>query len=303
MVELKLNIKKQNIQVFNDVHDKEQATQMVESVKKKAFGVISGLMRAFEKTKGDISITHYEKRYEPFWHVIGESYMEYLRQTDYGFEVKPEVRSVKINNKVFQIDENSPFCRVDGEDHCVEKFEKEVIADASDGKDKSLKKYLEFESYQIKQTEDLMKDAVVLPAKIRASFLIRDLIKELLKPIHADKVLQEYVEIKKLCLYFRPIHAFELTQTSNNSTRVLEVDALTGEITRGSVFKTSFKELVPEGALFDIGGELASYVIPGAGLGVGIGKVVMKKQKHKKAVEEMKKSRAAMEENKSKRKN
>jgi len=301
-MELKLDIKKQNIQVFNDVYDKEQAVDMVDAVKKKAFGVISGIMRAFEKDKNDIVISLYEKRYEPFWHVIGESYMEYLRQTDYGFEVKPEVRSVKIDKKVFPIDENSPFCRVSGEDHCVEKFEKSFLVDASDGKEKGLNKYMDFETYQIKETEELMNNAVVVPAQIRSSFLIRDLIKDLLKPIQADKVLQEYVEIKKLCLYFRPIHAFELTQTSKNTTRVLEVDALTGEITRGSVFKTTLKELVPEGALFDIGAELASYVIPGAALGAEISKVVRKKRKQKKAVAAMKKSKAAMDESKSKKK-
>ncbi|MCX8147571.1 MAG: hypothetical protein N3D84_03830, partial [Candidatus Woesearchaeota archaeon] len=266
---------------------------LAEQNKKKAFSILS----VFDKSE-NIILTHTEKRYEPFWHIIGESYIEYLRKNKYGFSVEPQVRSVKIADKVFEISGDKPYCEVDAEDHCVEHYTKELLTDAVEGRQsaKELKKYLSFATSKIKQTEDLMgNNIVVVPAKIRAAYLVRDFVKELIKPVHADKVLNEIIQIKKVVLYFRPIWAFEFTNKKNNKTGVLEVDGLTGEFAKGKVYKTSLKEIIPEGVLFDIGAELASYVIPGAGIGAEIGKAIKKKRDESKAKKEMQKSKAAME--------
>ena len=293
MVELKLDVKKQNIQVFLDIYDEEKSKELAEENKKKAFGMLS----VFDKAE-NITLTHSEKRYEPLWHIIGESYIEYLRANRYGFSVEPQVRSVKIAGKSFDIAGEKPYCSLEAEDHCVETYTKKLITDAVEGKvrGKELLKYIEFKTKEIKQTEDLMgKNNIVIPAKIRAAYLIRGFLKELIKPVQADKILHETVEIKKVVLYFRPIYAFEFTNTKNNKTGVLEVDALTGEMAKGKVYKTELGELIPEGALFDLGAELASYVIPGAGLGAEIGKIIKKKRDEKKAKTDMQKSMAAME--------
>lgn len=288
MVELKLDVKKQNIQAIKDVHDEAKAKEMAQASKKKAFGMLS----VFGKAE-NIELTHSEKRYEPFWHIIGESYIEYLRANTYGFQVDPQVREVNIAGKKYQISGEKPYCSLNAEDRCVEHFKKELITDAVEGKqkEKELKKYLEFETKKINQTEDLMgKNKIVVPAKIKAAFLIRGFVKELIKPVQADRVLNEKVEIKKIALYFRPIYAFEFTNRKNNKSGVIEVDALTGEIRKGKVYKTELGELIPEGALFDVGAELASFIIPGAALGAEISKVIKKKRDQKKAIRSMKHS-------------
>lgn len=293
MVELKLDVKKQNIQAFNDAYDEEKAKAMALESKKKAFGVIDGIKSMFDK-KDDIELTHSEKRYEPFWHIVGESYIEYLRTSSYGFQVDPQVREVKIAGNIFKIEGEKPYCGFEAEDRCVEHYTKELITDAMEGKqgEKELKKYLDFEAKQIKQTESLMgENKIVMPAKIKASFLVRDFVRQLIKPVHADKILNEKVEIKKTVLYFRPIYAFEFTNRKSNKTGVLEVDALTGEIAKGKVYKTELKELVPEGMLFDLGAEVASWVIPGAGIGAAVGKALHQKRKEKKAMKSMKDSK------------
>lgn len=290
MVELKLDVKKQNIQVFKDVHDESASKELAEKNKKKAFGMMS----VFGKAE-NIDITHIEKRYEPFWQIIGESFVEYTRTNNYGFQVDPQVRAVKIAAKTFEISGEKPYCSFEAEDRCVEHYEKELMTNAVDGtkNEPALKKYLEFETKKVKQTEDLMgKDKVVVPAKIKAAYLIRGFVKELIKPVQADKIINEKVEIKKTTLYFRPIYAFEFTNKKSNKTGVIEIDALTGEIKKGKVYKTELGELIPEGALFDVGAELASFVIPGAALGAEISKVIKRKRDQKKAVKSMKKSRA-----------
>jgi len=289
MVELKLDVKKQNIQVFTDVHDEKKSEGMAEENKKKSFGMLSLLDKS-----ADIILTHSEKRYEPFWHIMGESFIEYLRTTKYSFPVDPQVREVKIAGNIFKIEGEKPVCSFDAQDRCMEHFTKELITDAMEGKqgEKELKKYLEFQTKQVKQTEDLMgPNKIVIPAKIKASYLVRDFVRNLIKPVHADKILNEKVEITKVVLYFRPIYAFEFQNKKNNKTGVIEIDALTGEVSKGKVYKTELKELIPEGALFDIGAEVASWVIPGAGLGATVGKAIHEKRKQKKAIKRMKESK------------
>jgi hypothetical protein len=299
MVELKLDIKKQDIQAFNDVLDEDRAKAIAIQNKKKAFGMLS----VFDNAE-NMQLSHIEKRYEPFWHIIGESYIDYLRKNNYGFGVDPQVRSVKIANTIFDINGEQPYCGFEAEDHCIEKYTKELLTDAVEGKqpDKELRKYLEFATRSIKETEELMgTNKIVVPAKIKAAYLIRDFVKELIKPVHADKILNETIEIKKAVLYFRPIHAFEFTNKKSNKTGVIEVDALTGEVAKGRVYKSGLKELIPEGALFDIGTELASMVIPGAGFGAVVGKAIKERRDNNKAKKAMKHSQDAMAERKKKR--
>ncbi len=291
MVELNLDIQKQNIQVLQDIYNESDCKTKAQLNKSKAFGMFDGLKSVFDKSSF-IELVHSEKRYEPFWHITGESYVEYLRGNRYTFEVDPQVRSVKIAGKVFNVEGDNPKLVFDAEDRCVEHNTKELLTDAVEGKQKAkdLKKYLESEAKtkMIKQTEDIMgKNKVVVPAKIKASFLIRDFLKTLIQAVNADKILQESVEIKKLCLYFRPVYAFEF-KNSNGKTGALEVDAITGEMAKGKVYKRELAELIPEGALFDIGAEIASMVIPGAALGAEIGKAIKKKHdqsKKKKAMQ------------------
>src|SRR3989338_728865 len=285
MVELDFKVHKQNIQVFNEVYDESKSQALAEGAKKKAFGLISGIVRMFDK-KDDIILTGREKRSEPFWHIKGESMTEYKRSNDYSFPVEPQVRSVKIGEKVFEINPEKPICAITGEDHCIEHYEEEVVTDANAGKelkDKKLVPYLQFASSPIKQTEELMKHGeIVVPAKIRASFLVRDLMKKLIKPVHADKILQEKVIVTTCVLYFRPIYCFMFTEESTKKVKVLEVDALTGEVKVGSIIGKQLKELVHEDTLFDLGTEAVSTFIPGAGLAAIIGKEIHKHSKDKK---------------------
>ncbi|MFC1754034.1 hypothetical protein ACFL96_11700, partial [Thermoproteota archaeon] len=205
MVELKLSTKKQNIQVLNDVYDLQKCQQLALHAKDKAFSIVQSVKTIFASKKGGVSIVHAEKRYEPFWHISAESYMEYKRMTHYGFDVKPEVRTVTINNKPIAIDGTDPVCRFAAEDHCVEQYSKQITTDAVHNKDKGMGKYIEFPSRKIKETEELMgKNKVVIPAQVKASYLIREIFKELMKPIDADKVIEERIELNELILYFRP---------------------------------------------------------------------------------------------------
>ncbi|MEM4336384.1 MAG: hypothetical protein QXG86_00050 [Candidatus Woesearchaeota archaeon] len=286
MVELKFNVEKQNIQVFEDVYSKIECEGIAIGKKEKGFGIISKFKKLVS-SKDNIKLSNFEKRYEPFWHLLGESNLEYKRKTEYGFDVRPEVKSVKIEGKVYEIREGTNYCSFIAEDHCFEHFKKEIFVDANTGANVDYKRYLDFKTYKIEQTEELMKEkTVVVPAKVKASFLVRQLIKDLIKPFEADKVIKEEVVITKLALYFRPIYSFEFIDSKSGKRYILDVDALTGEVKKGSMVGKALAEIFHEGDLFEIGTEFITDFIPGTKAGVMIAQKIKAARKRKKEEKE-----------------
>jgi len=292
MVELQFNMLKQNIRAFEDSYSQAECEALATGKKGRAFGGIFSGIKRLVSSKDTIHLVNSEKRYEPFWHIIGTSVLEYKRKTEYGFEVKPEVKNVRIENVVHEVKEGTKWCALVGEDHCFENSEKEMMVNANSGENVDFKKYFEFKSRQIKETEELMKaKTVVVPAKVKASYLARQLIKELIKPIEADKILQEKVKVTNLVLYFRPIYAFEFVDSKSGKKLTLDVDALTGEVQKGSIIGKGLAEIFSEGDLFEIGTEFATDFIPGTKATVMLVQKIRAARKRKKAEREENKRR------------
>ena len=282
MVELKFNVEKQNIQAFDDVYSKIECEGIAIGKKEKGLNLLSKFKKLVS-SKDHVKLANFEKRYEPFWHLIGKSNLEYKRRTEYGFNVKPEVKSVKIENKVYDIKEGTNYCSLAGEDHCFENYEKEMFIDANTGAGLDFKKYLEFRARKIRQTEELMGEkSIVIPAKVKASFLVRQLIKDLIKPFEADKVIKEEVIITHLVLYFKPVYSFEFIDAKSGKKYILDVDALTGEVRKGSMVGKALAEIFEEGSLFEIGTEFVTDFIPGTKAGLMVAQKIRAHRKRKK---------------------
>jgi hypothetical protein len=285
------------IEVLEDVYSKDEAQAIAEQNRGKAFGLLSGIMKAFEKNKRQIALTGYQKRYEPFWHVIGESVQEYKRMSNYGFPVRPEVRSITFNNKVVPVAEEEPFIHFTAEDHCFEHYSKEILQSAVHEKQKELQRYMAAKRRAIRNLASLQdRNTVIETISIRASYLVNQLIKDLVKPIQADKILQEFVQINRLALMLRPIHVFEFHEEGTAHGKTIEVDAVTGDWKKGEPFISSEmrKRMMSEG-VFEVGAELAATVIPGAGVAATLGKHIRKRQEFAKDVKKMKEWRQAYE--------
>src|SRR3989344_9029857 len=141
MVNVQFGASTKDMWVIEDVYPEEEAEKIVNAQKGKIFGVVSGIMKAFSKQKGSISITGKEKRYEPFWHVQGKSTFEYKRSTGYSFQVQPEVIGVKINCKEYKTEAGQAAVQFMGEDHCFEQYEKKLIQSAVTDETKGLEFY------------------------------------------------------------------------------------------------------------------------------------------------------------------
>jgi len=285
------------IEVLEDVYSKDEAQAIAEQNRGKAFGLLSGIMKAFEKNKRQITLTSYQKRYEPFWHVLGESVQEYKRMSNYGVPVRPEVRSITFNGKVVPVAEEEPFVHFVAEDHCFEHYSKEILQSAVHEKQKELQRYMGAKRRAIRNLASLQdRNTVIENISIRASYLVNQLIKDLVKPIQADKILQEIVQINRLALMLRPMHVFEFNEEGTAHGKTIEVDAVTGDWKKGEPFISSEmkKRMMSEG-MFEVGAELAATVIPGAGVAATLGKHIRKRQEFSKNVKQMKEWRQAYE--------
>jgi hypothetical protein len=303
MVKIEFAKGAKTIELIEEVYSKDEAQAIAEQNKSKAFGVMTGIMKMFDKQKRQIVMSQYQKRYEPFWHVVGESVQEYKRRSHYGFQVKPEVRSITFNSRKINVSQDEPYVHFDAEDHCFENYTKETLQSAVHEKEKNLERYLAAKKKAIRSIENAQsKDAIVEPINIRASFIVNNLIKELIKPIQADTIIQEIVEIKRLALLLRPVHVFEFHEEGAESGKTIEVDAVTGAWKRGEriLSEEMKKRLVSEG-MFEVGAELAATLIPGAGVAATLGKKLHEHQEMKRNIKQMKKWRKAYDTRKKKK--
>ena len=255
--------------------------EMKELAWNKKTTAFSGLKNILSRPKPeDIHITHSEKQYKPFWHVVFSTNLEYKRKQDYQIKIKDKsVRSVNIFGEDLEVDASGNLV-VQGIEHCVEETSKELFVDATTEAEHDMLKYMEMPVRDIQETEELDgEDVIVVQPKIKAAYIVRKLLAEMLKPLDADEILDETVNITTLDLYFRPLYAFEYTWEPKNKHNVLEFDGLTGEFQSGKVLREKMAELFDEEVLFEIGSEVAGVIVPGGSIPV---KILQESRKKKK---------------------
>jgi hypothetical protein len=119
---------------------------------------------------------------------------------------------------------------------------------------------------------------LLVPPEHRASFVIRKLIAEMMKPVQADAVSEEALALERTDLYYRPIYAFEFAWTTKGKTGVVEIDAVTGQIRQAHSLMPALKGMVTRDALFDLGADAAGMLIPGGSIAVKVAKVALDKR-------------------------
>jgi len=259
----------------------EEMKELAWNKKTTAFG---GLKNLLSRPKPeDITITHSEKQYKPFWHAVCSTHFEYKRNREFTVKISdPIVQKVMICGEEKTIDQqrNITLSRIE---HCLESNTKELFVDACTEKEEDFSRYISMSTRELAQTEELNEgDTIVLPVKVKAAYIVRKMLTEMLKPIDADEILDETVSIDTLDLYFRPVYAFEYNWVPKNKQNVLEFDGITGEFYSGKVLKEKMTEIFTEESLFEIGGEIAGFIVPGAGIPV---KILQESRKRKKVID------------------
>jgi hypothetical protein len=271
-----LRVIDQRIFALEDRLSAEEARKKGEELSTKAFGTLAGLLMGAKRE--DIDVTYVERRYEPFWHILCTTHLEYNRQRDYAIALDAVVRNVVIDGRPYDACDKKLY--LTGVENCVEDLRKEIFVDASSGNSVNFQKYIEHPKREIHQTEELMAgEDIVVPAKVKASYLTRNILGDMLKPVPADDILVEEIRIEKLHLYFRPIYLFEYLWKPKNKTATIEFDSVLLDYkSGGKPLKQKMKELVAEPDLFDIGADAVGMLVPGGGLAMKLARRAMKKK-------------------------
>ncbi|MCX6695852.1 MAG: hypothetical protein NTU61_06110, partial [Candidatus Altiarchaeota archaeon] len=223
----------------------EDARKRADEKRQGSFGLISSILS--RPDTGDIELSYSEKRYEPFWYVLCTTHLEYNRQRNIEFEVEEVVMSITVNDVKHDTPRGAKKISISGVEYCVEDLRKEIFLDADSGKEENgCRKYVDYGKHEIQQTEEIMTgENIVVPAKVKASYIIRNYLSQMLKPVKADDILTEQIRIEKLYLFFRPIYAFEYNWKSKGKYATLEVDGLTLEVkSGGKAVKQKLKEAI-----------------------------------------------------------
>jgi hypothetical protein len=252
----------------------EQAKESAWDRKTTVFGGISRLV--FRPKGEDVQILYSEKRYEPFWHVICRTSYVYDRHRQFTVPVSGrEVKRVTVNEQEYVLGEE-PRIILSGTEHCEEKEEKEVFIDAVSGEEQDWKRYLDYGREEISDISSFApSDTIVVPPETRASFIVRQVLSDMLKAIQADVIHEDLVEVNTIDLYLKPVYAFEYHWQSKDRRAVAEFDGLTGEMrTGGKTLRQQIGAVLTPDLLFDVGVDAVDLIVPGGGIAIKVARAI-----------------------------
>jgi len=264
---------------FPAVVTSEQARERAWDYKSSAFGAFTKLLARPKAI--EIAISYTEARYEPFWHVVCQTRYVYDRQREYRLEVPgPEIEALTIagERRAVVRKDDAAYVTLRGVEHCRESERQERMVDAQTGEEHpEWLQYLDYDAQVIEDLEGFAPTGVlVMPPQIRASSIVREMLSKMLRPIQADQMLEELVQVELVDLYYRPIYAFEYYWEPKDRYAVIELDGLTGERRGdGKAVRQQLKGAINKELLFDIGTDTIDLIVPGGGLAMKLARVVV----------------------------
>ncbi|MCC6236702.1 MAG: hypothetical protein IT299_03910 [Dehalococcoidia bacterium] len=228
----------------------------------------------------DVQLLGSERRLEPFWHVAGRARYVYDRRREYTVPASAsEVQEVRIGGSSALVTDG-PRGRqfaLSLIEHCVEEIANELFLSATTGDavpDAAL--VVTGPRDEIADPNDLHgNDAIVVPPDQRSSFVVRTLLTGIMKAVQADSVDEERMLVDHIDLYYRPVRAFEFYWKPRDRRGVVEVDAITGQVTVGRSLSSSISRVLTRDNIFDIGADTAGLLIPGGSIAVKVAKLAI----------------------------
>ena len=247
-------------------------------------GGIGGLL---QRPKPDeIELVESQRRLEPFWHVGAHARYVYDRTRDYTVPASgPEVHEVTVHG------ETHPVAAVGGRgsfvvstvEHCRDEFSEQLFIDAVTGAAVTDGSTIVGGPHH--EVADLSAAAeestVVVPPEQRASFVVRQLLGTMMKPVQADTLLEESMTLDNIDLYYRPWWAFEFHWKPKDKRGVVELDAVTGQLRQGQALMQRMSRMVNRDAMFDIGADTVGLLVPGGSIAVKVARIAIDNRSHR----------------------
>lgn len=283
---MEITIVEQKAFVLLETISADQARERAWDKKVAAFG--SGFTSLFSRPKTEeVEIIYSEKRYEPFWYVLCQGHYAYDRSARFPVKATgPEVKCVTVAGQDYcPVDDkkNGPqVFFVPGVEHCHEDFSKDACYNALSGERIDGTGMLKCPRQEI-ALESFTPDGIVVAPETRASFVVRSVLQEMIKPLQADTIIEERVVIDRVELYYHPLFAFEYRWIPKERTAVAEFDGLTGQMrTGGKTLRQQLSARLSRDLLFDLGGDVLGMVVPGGSIAVKLTKAAIDSTKKNK---------------------
>jgi len=247
-----------------------------------AFGGGLGSLLQRPKTE-EIVLVNKQRRLEPFWHVAGRAVYIYDRNRDYTIPASaPDVQAITIHDNRYEGDAaGTKSFRVPVREHCRAEFASESYTDGmTGGPVPDAAALMSGPRSEISDPQTLSADGTIaLPPEHRSSYVVRQLMTEIMKPVQADQMIEETVTLEATDLLYRPIWAFEFDWQGKGKTGVVEVDSITGGTKQGKALVGSIRQMLSRDLLFDITADTVGVFVPGGSIAVKLAKAAIDTQR------------------------
>lgn len=269
--------------VLEDRLSGDDAEKRAQEKRAQAFG--SGIGSLLQRPKtDDILLVASERRLEPFWHVAASATYVYERRRDYNVPPSaPEVQAITVDGVRYELSTASGArgFRMIALEHCRDEFRHEVHVDGTtgaaveDGAD-----LVDNPKSEVDDPSTLSADgAIVVPPEQRASFVVRKALSEVMKPVQADRILEESIALEVTDLFYRPVRAYEFMWQGRDKTGVIEIDTITGQFRQGKPLIGHIRGILTRDLLFDVGADTVGLFVPGGSIAVKLAKAAIDAKK------------------------
>jgi len=258
----------------------------IDRVEQKKIQLVSGTLGALlSRPKAeDIQLVSVENRLEACWEISVFLRTVYERNQSFTVPVSgKEVRQVTILGQDLDVAagaKGNPTFSFNGVEHCLEEYRHNFTFDGV-GSEVDHSKYKGFAKSEILELGQFSPDGVlVVPPKASASTVVRSIMAKVIKPVQAQVIHEEKLNIETLDINFRPVYALEYLWAAKSKHVVIEFDALTGEIQgNGKKMADQVKGMLNRDLLFDVTADAVGMIVPGGSIAVKLVKAAMDHKK------------------------
>jgi len=263
----------------------EEIQQRAMDKRLQAFG--GGLGALLQRPKPEeVQLVAKQRRLEPLWHVAGRAVYVYDRNRDYTVPASStDVQDVTINGTKYEGQAGAApgqrSFRVPVQEHCRAEFASESYTDGLTGAPVAEGPQLVTgPRSEVGDPQTLSADGTIaVPPEHRASYVVRQLMSQIMKPVQADQMLEESIVLEATDLYYRPIWAFEFSWQGKGKQGVVEIDAISGQTRQGKALVGQIKGMLSRDLLFDVGADTVGLFVPGGSIAVKLAKAAIDSQK------------------------
>lgn len=272
---MEIELAEQHVYVLDERLSVDEIRQRAMDKRAAAFG--SGIGSILQRPKPeDIELVASQRRLEPFWHVACEARYVYDRSRTYAVPISgPEVRELTVHGEEHAV--SGGTFSLPTVEHCRDEFSGVLFVDGVTGAaSPDAASMIGGSRHEVEDLSTLAEnETIVLPPEHRASYVVRQLLGTMMKPVHADSITEESMRMEHVDLYYRPWWAFEFRWKPKDKTAVVELDAVSGQLRPGQALSARVSKVMNRDALFDIGADTVGLLVPGGSIAVKVAKMAI----------------------------